>query len=334
MHAFNIFGTSGAHSDEIQKAKKKLGSMTSKNMYGHLKKGNYLAWSPNGEKLASGSNDETIRIWSNVDRKLQNHNDSQILKGHSAPVQQICWNPTNPEALASTSEDKTIRLWDVRSSSCVSITECKYEGLSLTWCPDGNSLIFTGKVNGGQDALLLVEQRKMRVRKILKFHYFVYGITWNNEGSKFYLATGPGCIEIWNSHEFKNIRTITVNSTPLHSITCAPNGKYYAVGGSDSLVSLWDVKDNVCLRTLDHLNATVKSLSISHDSQFIASGTEDSIIDISHVETGEHIHTIKNEAPVSCVVWHPSKHLLAYSGRDKDKHDRETGVIKVFGNMV
>jgi hypothetical protein len=83
MHSLNLFGTT--YESELQKARKRFSTMTTKNMYGHNKRvcssfydanlcsiyvqGNYLAWNSTGEKLGSGSHDETIRIWTGVERK-------------------------------------------------------------------------------------------------------------------------------------------------------------------------------------------------------------------------------------------------------------------------
>lgn len=149
-------------------------------------------------------------------------------------------------------------------------------------------------------------------------------------------------------------------------------GKFFAVGGGDSLVSFWDRDDQVCLRTFGNLNGNVKTIGFSHDNQLIAAaGPEDNFIDISHriflilfsslieilvtlennssiyqnlmqslgaylifiVESGDNVHTIQNGSPVNCLAWHPKKHLLAYTGKEKDKHDRDTGYIKVFGSF-
>jgi hypothetical protein len=66
------------------------------------------------------------------------------------------------------------------------------------------------------------------------------------------------------------------------------------------------------------------------------------------VESGESVHSFSNGYAVTSVAWHPSKLLLAYTGKDKDRydavrlvvlgiilrHERETGVIKAFGMFV
>ncbi len=57
--------------------------------------------------LASGSEDETIKLW-NVDTGKE----IKTLNGHDFAVYSVSFSPDG-KTLASGSEDKTIKLWDV-----------------------------------------------------------------------------------------------------------------------------------------------------------------------------------------------------------------------------
>jgi WD40 repeat protein len=64
-----------------------------------------VAFSPDGQLLASSSNDKTIRVWDTVTGSLQ-----QLFEGHSGPVWSVAFSPDG-QLLASGSDDKTVRLW-------------------------------------------------------------------------------------------------------------------------------------------------------------------------------------------------------------------------------
>jgi THO complex subunit 3 len=343
MHSFNVLGNT--YDGEIQKSKKKFSAMSIKTMYGHTKRTNHLAWNITGDKLASASDDEVIRIWSNVDRKTSSNADSLQLKGHTGSVYQVCWNPTNPDILASTSSDKSIRFWDARIGQCTTNIETKYEGGKIIWNPDGNYLICAGKTdnnnnNNNIDVALAVDPKINKVRRISKFRYPINELSFNTDGSIFYVVTLSGDIEMWETKDWipKLVQVLNTTSTSC-CVDVAPNGKTFITGGLDSLVSIWDTNEQVCLRTLDHLGGSIKNISISHDSVYVASGNEDtttstsSTIDISHIETGENVWSIPNSA-VTSLAWHPSKHILAYSFKEINRHDRDVGTIKVIGALV
>lgn len=68
---------------------------------------NSLAWSPDGTKIASASNDKKIRIWS-----AQSGQTLTIYDEHTASINIVAWSPDG-EYLASASDDGTVRVWHI-----------------------------------------------------------------------------------------------------------------------------------------------------------------------------------------------------------------------------
>ncbi|KAF2229457.1 hypothetical protein EV356DRAFT_475377 [Viridothelium virens] len=68
-----------------------------------------VAFSPQGDRLASASDDETVRLWdANTGRPLQ------TLKGHTGSVMSVAFSPQGDQ-LASALDNGTVRLWDANT---------------------------------------------------------------------------------------------------------------------------------------------------------------------------------------------------------------------------
>jgi WD domain, G-beta repeat/Type II secretion system (T2SS), protein G len=78
---------------------------------GHTKGVTSVAFSPNGELLASGSADDTVNLWDVATGKAR-----ATLYGHTETVYSVAFSPDN-RIVASASLDNTIKLWDVAAAA-------------------------------------------------------------------------------------------------------------------------------------------------------------------------------------------------------------------------
>ena len=74
-----------------------------------------LCFSPDGNIIASASEDKTVRLWSASSGQLL-----QTLEGHSGSVSAVCFSPDG-NIIASASYDKTVRLWSASSGRVVNV---------------------------------------------------------------------------------------------------------------------------------------------------------------------------------------------------------------------
>ena len=103
-------------------------------LQGHGGKVWSIAFSPDSQRLATGSEDQTIRLWD-----LQTGECLQILEGHDRFVLSVAYSPDH--RIASGSDDHTIRLWDAKTGDCLKTLE-GHDGWiqAIAFSPDGTLL--------------------------------------------------------------------------------------------------------------------------------------------------------------------------------------------------
>lgn len=70
---------------------------------GHTDEVNSVAWSSSGSMLASGSDDNTLRLW---DTK-----SGEMLESIESPTDCLAWSPSGNMLASGSWWEETIRLW-------------------------------------------------------------------------------------------------------------------------------------------------------------------------------------------------------------------------------
>lgn len=126
-----------------------------------------LGWNVDGTRLATGSQDQTIRIWKTDDHlsvrqqlifgipQLYTHpgafwwlqmRQEAELRGHTDAVVYMRWHPSHADKLASTaSQEKSVRFWDQRVAKNTATVATPGHNLYLAWTHDGNYIAVGNK---------------------------------------------------------------------------------------------------------------------------------------------------------------------------------------------
>ncbi|KAB8215631.1 WD40-repeat-containing domain protein [Aspergillus novoparasiticus] len=285
-----------------------------------------IAWNPTGQLIATGSADRTLRIWNPERAQVKYSTD---LRGHTAGIEKVLFNPVRDSELASCSSDGTVRFWDVRSKTCVSRLDVGGEAFTLSWSADGSTMVVGRKddtlipisiespstptvLENGVINVPSTQSQKPTADpttyKVLDSHpqpiqtnatTFSHHIsTPTSPDLHLFATTGEGTVKILSYPSFDVLHTLNAHTSACLSIALAPTGRYLAVGGSDALISLWDTSDWICRRTVSSNNGgAVRGVSWSFDGRFICGACDEvgcggNGIEIFHAETGESVYTV------------------------------------------
>lgn len=268
-----------------------------------------VAFSPDGQLLATGDTDRELRIWRVADGK-----NLLTCQGHTNWIWSVAFSPDG-RMLASGSDDKTIKLWDVQTGRCLqTLQEAPYQVWSVAFSPDGQFL-----ASGSEAPMIkLWDLKTGKCCSTLEGHTnWVRSIAFSPNGQLLASGSDDGTVKLWNLKSGKCSETLEEHKDRVWSVAFSPNGDLLASSSSDQTIKLWNFKSGQCTRTLSGHTNWVRSIAFSPNGQFLASGSEDQTVKVWQIDTGEAIQTLRGHTSwVRSVSFSPNGQTLVSGSGD------------------
>jgi WD40 repeat protein len=235
-----------------------------------------LCFSPDKTTIASGSNDNTVKIWDISTRK-----NIITLKGHTQGVKSVCFSPSG-NTLASGSDDNTIKLWNVATEqNTMTLTGHSGYVKSVCFSPDGRIL-----GSGSYDNTIKIwDVSNGQIRATLTGHSdFVKSVCFSPDGKTLASGSDDNTIKLWDVETGLNILTLVGHTSDVESVCFSPDGLTLASGSFDNTIKIWDVSTGKNKLTFIGHSYFVNMVCFSIDGKTLASGSEDKTIKIWAIE--------------------------------------------------
>jgi serine/threonine protein kinase/Tol biopolymer transport system component len=224
-----------------------------------------LAWSPRGNYIASGSNDQTVQVW-----EAQSGQRLLTYQGHQGLVEAVAWAPDG-QRIASGAADGSVQVWEAFSGQRLIMYRMPdNDVLSLAWSPDGTRIV-AGSLEKG---VLILQAATGETLQVLERFIPVPVLAWSPDGSRIAIGSDYGQVVICDASDGQQLLTYAGHAGPVYCLAWAPNGQWIASGGHDN-VQIWEADSGRWLQSWRGGSEGVRQLAWSPDgTRLVISGTD------------------------------------------------------------
>jgi WD40 repeat protein len=297
---------------------------------GHEAGVNCVAFSPDGNLIASGSDDQTVRVWEAGTGK-----EMMTLERHKSSVSSLAFS-SDGQKIISGSEDGTIVIWEFLIGDITQIAgeesrvNCirvlpegnafisgSEDGMIRIWDISGNLLTTLSEHKGSVNsiALNLAEQQFLSgstdrtfkiwdLRKGALIRTFeghgeeVHGVLFTPDGQSIISYTWGGPIKVWDA-QTGNLRFVMDEHPPeVRKMVALSIGSDIATASADGLVRIWNLENRELLQSFSGHNGIITDLAYNQDDLLLASSSLDGTVKVWQIATQTQEETINQPDPV------------------------------------
>ncbi|MGD1698558.1 AAA-like domain-containing protein [Dapis sp. BLCC M229] len=263
-----------------------------------------VAFSPDGETLATASRDNTVKLWNRQGKLLQ------TLEGHEDRVFDVAFSP-NGETLATASWDNTVKLWNQQGQFLQTLTGHEYWVYGVAFSPDGQMIASASD----DQTVKLWNQEGELLQTLVGHENWVLDVAFSPDGETLATASSDKTVKLWNQ-QGELLQTLVGHEDRVYGVGFSPDGETIATASRDKTVKLWN-QEGKLLQTLTGHEDTVYGVGFSPDGETIATASSDKTVKLWNRQ-GKLLQILtSHENWVWGVTFSPDGKTIATASADK-----------------
>lgn len=269
-----------------------------------------VAFSPDGQLVASASFDQTARVWEPVSGR-----NVAVLQGHTKRLNRLAFSPDS-RLVVTGSLDQTARVWEAASGrSLLTLAGHTDNVEDVAFSPDGKTIL-TGSWDG---TARLWEATTGRSLFTLAGHTnWVYRVAFSPNSQSIATAGLDRTARLW---EAKTGRLLHILRGHTHdkvlSVAFSPDGSLLLTNSWDLTARVWEVQTGRCRFVLTGHKGVVRSAAFSPDGRLIATASEDSTARLWQVSDGRLLQELQGHtSKIWGIRFSPDSKLVATASYD------------------
>ncbi|MCY7383451.1 MAG: WD40 repeat domain-containing protein [Microcoleus sp. CAN_BIN18] len=272
------------------------------------------AISPDGQYLATGSHDSTVKVWS-----LHSGELLRTICGHSTAVLLVAFSPAS-KTLLTRSRGGSVKLWNLQNGQLLKrladVHRHESVAVSLDWqilaIGTTRGTVKLQHLNSGEllqvlegyqgddiSSIALSANGKMLVasglnaasgfcRATVTMWELPGGEVRGTFGSENYVAISPDSqilvshggkiIKLWNLETGELLHSLQTGIRITSAAAISPDRKYFAVGCFDGTVRIWNLRSGELLHALEGHSSPVSAVAIGLLGETLVSGGENGTV--------------------------------------------------------
>jgi eukaryotic-like serine/threonine-protein kinase len=223
-----------------------------------------VALSADGQTLASGSEDRTIKLWNPKTGRIK-----KSFLGHTDTIRAIALS-LDGHLLVSGSSDRTIKLWNLKTEKLIRTLEGHQD---TVWSVAiSSSRVYLASASSDRTIKIWNIHTKQLLHTLKGHSDWVFSVAFSPDGQTLASASKDGTIKLWDVKTGRELHTFTGHKDVVRAVTFDPLGRYLASASWDGTVKIWDVQSKKELQTISSYGDRLTSVIFNPDGT-LASGS-------------------------------------------------------------